>query len=137
MNEKSPEFNDEELLAKITALARGLVYISETDSDVKAFFAGPVTNDDIRSAITQLDTRAAVEEFSFEDLFARLTTQRDWYGSEEKRRAEQFARLKELLVRNLKGLKVLKVGHIQKTIYSAGVSKTGNVLGVKMDAVET
>lgn len=137
MNEKSPEFSDEELLAKIKARANGLVYVSETDADVQAFFAGPVTNDDIRSTITQLDARAPVEEFSFDDFFTRLASQRDWYGSEEKKRAEQFARLKQLLIENLRGLKVLKVGHIQKTIYAAGISKAGNLLGVKMDAVET
>src|SRR5262249_39295753 len=137
MNEKSPEFNDEKLLANINDLANGLVYVSETDSDVQAFFAGPVRNDDIRSAITQLDERAPVVEISFEDFFGRLSTERDWYGIEEKKRAEQFARLKKLLSENLRGLKVLKVGHVQITIYVAGISKDQNTLGVKMDAVET
>ena len=88
-------------------------------------------------AITQLDNREPVEEISFEDFFPRLTTERDWYGAKEKEKAGQFARLKQLLVENLKGLKVFKVGHIQRTIYAAGISNTGNLLGVKMDAVET
>jgi hypothetical protein len=137
MNEKSPEFNDKNLVGKITALTKGLVYVSETDSDVQAFFAGPVRDDDIRSAITQLNPRTPVEEISFEDFLRRLSTEQDWYGREEKKRAGQFARLKELLMENLRGLKVLKVGHIQKTIYVAGVSRDQNLIGIKMDAVET
>ena len=137
MNEESPEFNDKKLLAKITALAKGLVYVSETDANVQTFSTGPVTNDDITSAITQLDARAPVEEISFEDFFGRLSTEQDWYAEEEKKRAERFAQLKELLMENLRGLKVLKVGNIQKTIYAGGLSQNNNLLGVKMDAVET
>jgi hypothetical protein len=137
MNEKSSKFKDEKLIAKITALTDGLVYVSETDSDLQTFFAGPVTNDDIVPMITQLDPRTPVEEISFEDFFGRLSTERDWYGDEEKKRAERFARLNEQLMENLRGLKVLKVGHIQKTIYVAGVSRNNNLLGVKMNAVET
>lgn len=137
MNEESPEFNDKKLLAKITTLTSGLVYVSETDSNVQAFSAGPVTNDDISAAITQLDQREPVEEISPEDFLGQLSTVQDWYGNEEKKRAERFARLKEMLMENLRGLKVLKVGHIQKTIYVAGVSSNNNLLGIKMDAVET
>jgi len=137
MNEQTPEFNDKKSLEKIAEIAKGLVYMSETDSVVEAFFGGPVREDDIRSAITQADSRSPVEEFLFEDFFGRLSSDQDWYNSEQKKRAEQFAQLKHFLAENLRGLKVFKVGHIQLTIYAVGVSESKNAIGVKMDAVET
>ena len=47
------------------------------------------------------------------------------------------ARLQRFIEENLRGIKVLKLGRIQKTIYVAGMSPDNKLLGVKMDAVET
>jgi len=137
MNEESPEFKHQKLLAEITKLVAGLTYISETDADVQAFAGGAVTNDDVSSAVTEIDTRQPVEEVDTANFFSRLTTPQDWFGAVEKKRAERFARLQRFIEENLRGIKVLKVGRVQKTIYIAGISPNNNLLGVKMDAVET
>jgi|SRR5690242_1060138 len=137
MNEKSSEINDNKILGKIERLTKGLVYISESDSDVQAFSDGAVIGDDITSAILAIDKRTPVEGVPLDDFFARLTTEQDWYGPDDKKKAERFARLQRLIEENLRGIIVLKVGHVQKTIYIAGISPDNNLLGVKMDAVET
>lgn len=137
MNEESPEFKDEDLLAEITKLVAGLTYISETDADVQPLNGGAVTNDDITSAIAAIDSRQPVEDVDVASFFSRLTTQQDWFGAAEKKRAERFARLQRFIEENLRGIKVLKVGRVQKTIYVLGISPNKNLLGVKMDAVET
>lgn len=137
MNEESPEFKDQKSIAEITKLVAGLTYTSETDSDVQTLMGGVVKNDDIGSAVTEIDTRQPVEELDAVKFFSRLTTQQDWFGAAEKKRAERFARLERFIEENLRGIKVLKVGRVQKTIYVAGISPNNNLLGVKMDAVET
>jgi hypothetical protein len=137
MNEESPEFRDEKLLSKITRMTKGLVYTSETDADVEPFAGGAVTGDDVAAAVSAVDSKTPIEEIAFDDLFGRLTAQQDWFGPREKKRAERFARLQRSIEENLRGIKVLKLGRIQKTIYVAGISPNNNLLGVKMDAVET
>ena len=137
MNEESPEFKDEDLLAEIIKLVAGLTYISETDADVQPLNGGAVTNDDITSAIAAIDSRQPVEDVDVASFFSRLTTQQDWFGAAEKKRAERFARLQRFIEENLRGIKVLKVSRVQKTIYVLGISPNKNLLGVKMDAVET
>jgi hypothetical protein len=137
MNEQLPEFTDDDLRDKIAAATRGLVYVSETDSVLQVFFAIATESADVVSVIEIYDPRKPAEEISVDDLFARLTAQHDWYGPDEKKRAERFAQLHDLLNANVRDLTALKVGRIQKTIYIAGLTKNNNVLGVRMDAVET
>jgi hypothetical protein len=137
MNEESPEFKDKKLLEKISKLTNGLVYISETDSIVEAFSDGPVNGDDMTSALTALDTQTPVEEIAFEDFFSRLSQQQDWYSKNEKEKAERFARLQRSIEEDLRSIKVLKFGRVQKTIYVAGISPNNNLLGIKMYSVET
>lgn len=137
MNEESPEFKDKNLFVQITKLTKGLTYISESDADVQPFSGGAVTNDDVAAAVKAIDQREPTEEISFDNFFGPLAAQQDWYGKDENKRAERFARLKRLIEENLRGIKVLKLGHIQKTIYVAGITTNNNLLGVKMDAVET
>ena len=137
MNEESPEFKDQNLLAEITKLVAGLTYVSETDAAVEPLTRGAVASNDARAAITQIDLRQPVEDVDVANFFSRLTTQKDWFGAAEKKRAERFARLQRFIEENLRGIKVLKVGRVRKTIYIAGMSPNNNLLGVKMDSVET
>jgi hypothetical protein len=137
MNEESPEFKDQNLFAELTKLVTGLMYVSETDCDVQPLTGPAVTNDDVTSAIAAVEDRKPVEEIDLVIFFSRLTRAQDWFGAAEKKRAERFARLQRFIEDNLRGIKVLKVGHVQKTIYVAGITPNNNLLGVKMDAVET
>jgi len=137
MNEKSPVFKDQNLLAEITKITAGLVYVSETDAEVQPFTGGAVANDDVTSALTAIDDREPVEEIDPANFFSRLTALQAWFGAAEKKRAARFARLQRFIEENLRGMKVLKVGRVQKTIYAIGISPGNNLLGVKMDAVET
>lgn len=137
MNEGSPDFKGKNLLPEITKLVTGLVYVSETDSIVQVLSGGTVGGDDIASAVMAIDPRLPVEEVDERNFFSRLTAEQDWFGTAEKKRAERFARLQRFIEENLRGIKVLKLGRIQKTIYVAGMSPDNKLLGVKMDAVET
>src|SRR5262249_11779410 len=137
MNEELPEFTDDDLREKIAAATQGLVYISETDSELQVFSASEVEDDNIIAAVSNYDDRKPIEEIPVDDFFSRLTSVHDWFGPEEKKRAERFAQLRDLLNANLHKLTAIKVGRVQKTIYVVGLTKYNNLRGVKMDAIET
>lgn len=136
MTEDSQKNN---LIRQIGEVAAGLYYISETDAEIVPF-AGERSASLSRETIL-FQTRSApdspVEERDFKDFFARLTEIQDWYGDEETETARKFLLLKELLEKNLRDLKVFKIGEIQIDIYVVGLDAKNNLLGIKTRAVET
>ena len=124
---------------QIKKLAEGLYYISETDAEISAFVgekATAVTKEEILRQISAA-AETPVEERSFAEIFARLTKVQDWFGDEEKETAARFARLKDFLEKNLKDLKVFKVGNIQLKVYFVGLDAEGRLMGIQTEAVET
>jgi len=129
----------DQLAKQIRQISEGLYYISETDAEIFPFTGtktDAVTKENLLSQ-TGNKPDAPVEERDFTDFFTRLTKIQDWFGDEEKQTAAKYARLKELLERNLKELKVFKVGRIEIDIYVVGLDAQGNLAGIKTKAVET
>jgi hypothetical protein len=130
---------DEKLSEQIKKASEGLYYISETDAEISPFAgtrADAVTKENLLSQ-TANKPDAPIEERDFEGFFTRLTKIQDWFGDEEKHAAERFARLKELLEKNLKDLKVFKVGRIEIDVYVVGLDSENKLMGIKTKAVET
>ncbi len=123
----------------IKKASEGLYYISETDAEI-VLFAGTkadlVTKEELLKQ-TENKSDTAIEERSFEDIFQRLTTISDWFGEAEKLKAEKFAELRDLLINNLKDIKVFAVGKIRVDIYFVGLDAGGNLTGIQTKAVET
>ena len=137
LTEKKPEANP--FIEKVKEISEGLYYISETDAEILPFEgtkAEAVTKENILSQ-TNNQPDAPVEERDFAEIFARLTAMQDWFGDEEKATAEKFATLQKLLEKNLKNLKVFKIGSIQIDIYFVGLDANGNLMGIQTKAVET
>ncbi len=126
------------LFHEIEAACEGLIYLSETDAPVTAF-AGMRAVPDREKFLHQagFSDDQGIEERSFSDLFARLTSVREWYGDAEKERAKKFLELQKLLEENLYELKVFRVGSIRLDIFAVGVDKNGYLMGVRTHAVET
>ncbi|MDQ3798179.1 MAG: nuclease A inhibitor family protein [Acidobacteriota bacterium] len=130
---------EENLAAQIRKAAQGLYYISETDAEIFPFVGaktGAVTAENLLKQ-TGGKPGTPVEERDFGTFFARLTKIQDWFGEEEKQAAEKFARLKELLERNLKDLKVFKIGRIELDVYVVGLDSENRLAGIRTKAVET
>lgn len=124
---------------QIRKASQGLYYISETDAEIFPFTgtkAAAVTKENLLSQ-TQTAPGAPVEERDFQSFFARLTKIQDWFGDEEKQTAGKFLRLKELLEKNLRDLKVFKVGRIEVDVYAVGLDSEGKLAGIRTKAVET
>ena len=128
-----------ELTEQIKNAAAVLWYMSETDAEILPFTgskADAVTKENLLVQVGK-PSDAPVEERDFNEFFARLTEIKDWFGDEEKATAAKFAALKDLLEKNLKDLKVFKIGKIQIDIYAVGLDKDGSLAGIQTKAVET
>ncbi len=137
--EKNLNAQKNELSDQIKKAAEGLYYISETDAEIVPFIgksAEAITKEEILSQ-TGCEIDSDVEERDFAEFFARLMEIQDWFGDEEKETAQKFGQLKELLERNLRDLKVFKIGKIQLDVYVVGLDAENILLGVKTKAVET
>lgn len=129
----------DDLARRIKSLIRDLYYTSETDAEILPFAgdkAESVTKETLL-AQTGKPADSAVEEKSFEDFFSRLTELQDWFGDEEKQTAQKFSNLKELLKKELKDIKVFKVGKIEVDVFVVGLDSQGILRGIKTKAVET
>lgn len=133
MNEWLPKFKGENLLAEIEKSTAGLTYMSETDSPVEPYSGGKAD----AVEVDHITTQARHQEISPTDFFSRLTAKQGWYGPEQRKMAERFAELENLLVENLRDLKVFKIGRIQIDIYVVGLDADSDLIGIKTKAVET
>lgn len=127
------------LAEQIKKAATGLYYTSETDAEISPFAgekAEAVTREEILNQ-TNNSINTLVEERDFAGFFARLTEIQDWFGDEEIATAQKFVRLKEILEKNLRDLKVFKVGKIQLKVYVIGLDTENNLAGIMTEAVET
>jgi hypothetical protein len=127
------------LREEIKNLVSGLYYTSETDSEIFPFVgekAEAVTGE-ILLMQTKCKADIEVEERDFEEFFSRLIEIEDWFGDEEMEAAQKFRALKELLQKNLRDLKVFKIGTIELDIYAVGLDSENILTGIKTQAVET
>jgi hypothetical protein len=127
------------LTARIKKAVRGLYFISESDAEILSFEgkkAESVTKDVLLEQTGKTDN-SVVEEKGFEEFFSKLTEIQDWFGDEEKESAAKFSDLKNLLQKELKDLKVFKVGQTEIDIYVVGLDARSILRGIKTQAVET
>ncbi|MCY7346795.1 MAG: nuclease A inhibitor family protein [Pyrinomonadaceae bacterium] len=137
--EKTKDLRKDDLSEQIKQAAAGLIYISETDAEILLFIGKQAENisKDLLLSQTGNAADALVAEASFTEFFARLTEIQDWFGDEEKETVKKFVFLKELLEKNLRDLRVFKIGKIQLDIYVVGLDAENNFLGIQTKAVET
>lgn len=122
---------------QIKTIVKDLYYISETDSEIFPFVGEKAMSVSADELLRQLGRTDPVEERAFEDFFKRLTEIQEWFGDEETATANKFSALKDLLLKNLKDVKVFKVGKIEVDIYIVGLNSENTLAGVWTKAVET
>lgn len=127
------------LPAQIAKAANNLSYTSETDAEIIPFTGKKAESVSAQELINQIGNadNKPLEEKDFNEFFARLTEIQDWFGDEEKATAQKFADLKSLLEKNLKDIKVFRVGKIEMDVYVVGLDIEKNLMGIQTKAVET
>ncbi|MDM7922557.1 MAG: nuclease A inhibitor family protein [Pyrinomonadaceae bacterium] len=127
------------VIERIAKACLGLVYISETDSEVEAVSGGradSVSEAAFRSSF-KFDKDLRIEQADPNEFFERLTRQRDWHTEPDRANAAGFARLEAVMEEELKELRVFRVGNVSIDIYVVGSDHRGRMMGVRMHAVET
>ena len=129
------------LAARIKRATSGLVYQSETDAPVKPFRVDGFTGDALSSEalLERLgrEPSTPVTTVAFDEFFADLTADQDWYGDEERDMAKRYRRLVRVLERALADLRVFKVGEREVDLFVVGRTPGGVFMGVATKAVET
>ena len=129
---------EEQFRRDLKAACRSLTFISETDADVIPLAADPPASRSLAAYLAALDiTSKEIEESEFDSFFDRLTTEKDWHGPNEQKRTKRWSELRDVLQKNLEGLRVIRVGRIRLDVYIAGVDASGRLAGVKTKAIET
>lgn len=134
-----PRCEKNDFIESIKKAVENLTYMSETDAELEPFagiFAADVTKEEILRQTGHSATES-IQEKSFTEVFDNLTKIQDWYGEEERLTAEKFIGLKNLLEKNLKNLRVFKIGQINLEVFFVGLDSEGKLVGVKTAAVET
>lgn len=140
MNRKKPKKDlpgVKSFVEEIKEIVKDVYYISETDSELFPFVGERAEEASKETILKQIGGNAPVEERNFEDFFKRLTEMQEWFGDEETRTANRFSELKEFLMKNLRDLKVFKIGKIEVDIYIVGLDANNILKGVWTKAVET
>jgi hypothetical protein len=128
------------LLKELNSASEGLFYRSETDAPFEAFDSKQEAQEASAQNVLQLagqKTETKVTEKTLDEFFEQPTQLQDWHGDEEKAQVEKFIRLKELISKNLRDVKVFKIGEVEVDIYIVGINADGKLAGVKTKAVET
>lgn len=129
------------LAGRIKRATSGLVYQSETDAPVRPFRVDGLTGDALTPELLLgrlgREPSTPVATVDFDDFFADLVADQDWYGDEERDMAKRFRRLVRLLKRALDDLTVFKVGEREVDVYILGRAPDGAFVGVTTKAVET
>ncbi len=124
---------------RIEKACEGLVYISETDSPIEAFFGDGLKEPTVKELLRSIERtdEIATESDNPEDFFQRLTSTKDWHTKEQAQAISRFKKLQQLLEKDLDDIHVIRIGKIRIEIYVIGRSKKGEVVGIKTFSVET
>jgi len=138
--QEKKQLTGKKLLTVLEAACKGLVNISETDSPII-----PI----LEPATGQLSIEGFVREHlpsgggqpiaagPADEFFRRATLREEWHGPREHKRTEQFAKLRDVMYRNLEPVELIRAGHVKIEIFVLGFDSAGNIAGFRTNAVET
>lgn len=78
-----------------------------------------------------------IEEFSAAGFFDGMVEKRDWQTDQQRFSAARFTSIREYFDVNLTGVRMFKVGEIEKTVFIVGSDRSGNLVGIYFFTVET
>ena len=140
MNENAPHrLSSSELREQLEEACEKLIYISETDSPVEPFQDAPIDVISKSTVAVVLGRKPieSVEQLDIRVFFEKLTRNREWHNSSQKRTTERFKQLEKLLIENLEDPGVFRFGTIRIDIFVVGKDASGKLVGVRTMAVET
>ncbi|MCS6999319.1 MAG: nuclease A inhibitor family protein [Bacteroidota bacterium] len=141
MSSKATQYSGEQLYRKLSALAEGLLYPSETDATIEVFFwnskeRGELTLDALCD-LYGISPEEHVVSVPPEDFFDGVTDVFDWQTPEERQASVRFAEMRDLFFANTSKAKHYWVGEGTVMVFLWGKAYDGNYVGFQTYIVET
>ena len=131
---RSAEELKEFSLVEFSRLAKGVIFISETDAELEPF----IEKHGGEEFLGALEDKANdTEEVSFEKFFDRLTARKEWHTAADRKRIAAWSKIREYLEDHLTDLRVVRIGKVRIDIVVFGKTTEGSVVGFRTRAVET
>ncbi len=126
---------------EIKDACKDLLFISETDEPlVYIEFADITTEDQLKIKLMIFENKSDTVKLKTETLgvfFKNAITVQPWFEKEEKETVKKFLNLKKVLEKNLKAIKVFKMGKVEQNVFILGKNSIGTFAGLKTKVVET
>lgn len=126
-------------LDRLTALASGLLFISESDHPLQVIRLGAVAESElpnlVRSAVSRRD--APVQCVALEAFFQRATRTQPYHTDQDRVVVERYQTLVGFMGGELADARVYRVGEVEVDVYAVGRSLEGEWLGVATKLIET
>lgn len=123
-----------EVLEKV---CNGLVYVSESDAEIRAILVERGGSLSLEGFIKRSSSSDMIETRPAADFFAGLTADRPWHGDTQRERVGQFRELARIFFDNTREQRMFRVGKIRVEIFVVGYDSKGNIAGIRTEAVET
>lgn len=131
---RSAEELNEFSLEEFSRLAKGVIFISETDAELEPFIEKHGSEEFLRIL---KDKANDTVEVSFDKFFDRLTARKEWHTAADLKRIAAYSRIREYLEDHLTDLRVVRIGKVRIEIVVFGKTPEGSVAGFRTRAVET
>jgi hypothetical protein len=121
--------------------SEGLFYLSEIDAPFTYFNWGPPQSSlpgaqQVRQVLG-LGADTALEQLTLEHFLRNHAVEQEWHSKEDKQTVSRFQALKATLEAQLSHIEVFRIGQIEIEAYIIGLTKEGELAGLKTHLVET
>ena len=127
-----------EILKELEEKAKGVIFLSETDSPFKVFSCDE--HEPLPQYLYTLSARPvsdSCEEVSLSYLFKNVNTLKDKHDLKEVENAEKYEALMDFLVNSVKEVKVYKLGSTHEDVFITGTTADGQCIILATKAVES
>jgi Nuclease A inhibitor-like protein len=126
------------ILDTLKQATEGLLYTSESDYpfDVFSWQTDTLTPKKILME-TKHPKNTPIQVGDFDQFFAQVAQEKDWYGPKEKETVARYKELVKILQTTLSDIQVYRVGKIELEVYVVGKTPEGSLAGISTKVVET
>jgi hypothetical protein len=126
-------------VARLEALTRGLLFVSELDYPFRVMRLDSIVELDEQSLLQVLGKPAEspITRLTLNAFFTRAVEDQPWHGPAERATVQRYRALLEFLETSLERPRVFRVGSIEVAAYALGKTADNHWLGVATTLIET
>jgi hypothetical protein len=131
--------SDDAIIAQLRDAAEGLLYPSESDEPFQCFLWHDISTITPDTLLTKTHNKPGtpLEEISLERFFSGVMQEADWMDEHERREAQRFQALHDVLTDLLTDIRIFRIGAMDIDVYLVGRTPSGTYVGLQTKVVET